>query len=289
VTPDPLADPPRFATLDAAVLWMRSQPGLAGLVRDAYLGPDVADSARRFAASAEFAAVRSLLGPRLAGARVLDLGAGTGIASLAFLGAGAAHVVAVEPDPSELVGRGALARHGSRPDLTVVADFAERLSVAPASRDLIYARQVLHHLGDLDAGLRECARVLRPGGLFLACREHVVDDEAQRRKFLAAHPMHRMAGGENAFPDAAYRRAIAQAGLRLEQAFGPWDSVINAYPFVTDEAQLAAYPRMALERRLGRLGRLCSYLPGVTPVVWRWLRRRRPGRMHTYLAVKPPA
>lgn len=289
MNPASLVNPPRFPSVDDAVRWMRDQPDLAHLVRDAYLGEDVGDSARRFAASAEFGAVRALLGARLAGARVVDLGAGTGIASMAFLAAGAAQVLAVEPDASELVGRGALARHGPRTGLTVTADFAERLSIPDASQDLVYARQVLHHLRDLDAGLRECARVLRPGGIFLACREHVVDNGAQLRRFLAAHPMHRMAGGENAFPDSAYRHAIAQAGLRLEYAFGPWDSVINAHPFVTSEAELAAYPRLALERRLGRVGQLAAALPGVQPLVWRWLRRRRPGRMYTYLAVKPPA
>ena len=36
------------------------------------------------------------------------------VAAALCLAAGAAHVVAVEPDPSELVGRGALARHGAR-------------------------------------------------------------------------------------------------------------------------------------------------------------------------------
>jgi SAM-dependent methyltransferase len=276
-------------TLDEAVRWMRAQPAFAAVVRDAYLGPDLEDSARRFAASGEFSAVRMLLGDRIRGAQVLDLGAGTGVASRAFLQAGAGRIIAVEPDPSELVGRGALHRLCAGQPVEVIGDFAERLSVPTSSVDIVYARQVLHHLHDLEAALRECARVLRPGGIFLACREHVVDNATQLRHFLAQHPMHQLAGGENAFPAATYRQAIARAGLRLEQELGPWDSVINAFPFVTNVAELSDYPQRALERKFGAPGRMAARLPGIKSAVWCWLRRRRPGRMHSYLAVKPAA
>ena len=274
-------------TLDEAIRWMRAQPACAAVVHDAYLGPDLEDSAQRFAASAEFSAVRVLLGERIRGAQVLDLGAGTGIASRAFLDAGATHVIAVEPDPSELVGRGALHRLCVNRPISITEDFAERLSVPSASVDIVYARQVLHHMRDLDAALNECSRVLRPGGVFLACREHVVDNAAQLRHFLANHPMHQLAGGENAFPAAAYREAITRAGLRLEQELGPWDSVINAFPFATNTAELVDYPRLALKRKFGALGVVAAGIPGIKPAVWRWLRRRRPGRMHSYFAVKP--
>jgi len=273
--------------LDEAIRWMRTRPEYAGTVRDAYLGPDLEDSARRFAASGEFAAVCDLLGGRIRGARVLDLGAGTGIASHAFLQAGAAAVVAVEPDPSELVGRGALRRLCAGLPVEVTGDGAETLSVATASVDVVYARQVLHHLRDLNGALRECARVLRPGGVFLACREHVVDDTAQLHRFLAAHPIHQLAGGEHAFSAPIYRQAITAAGLQLRRELGPWDSVINAYPFVTTATELAGYARSALGRRLGPVGLAVALLPGVESAVWFWLRRPRPGRMHAFFAEKP--
>jgi hypothetical protein len=35
--------------------------------------------------------------------------------------------------------------------------------------------------------------------VLLATREHVVDDPAQHAEFLARHPVHQLAGGENAF------------------------------------------------------------------------------------------
>lgn len=95
-------------TIDEAVRQLRVQPKFSDLVRDAYLGADVRESARRFRASGEFAEVVRLLGPTLQGAVVVDLGAGTSIASHAFASLGAATVYAIEPDPSEEVGRGAI-------------------------------------------------------------------------------------------------------------------------------------------------------------------------------------
>jgi SAM-dependent methyltransferase len=273
--------------LDDSIRWMRAQPSYAAIVRDAYLGPDVEDSARRFADSAEWEAVRALLGGRIAGARVLDLGAGTGIASRAFLHAGAREIIAVEPDSSELVGRGALKQLAAGRPVKISADFAERLSADSDSCDIVYARQVLHHMTDLPAALRECARVLRPGGAFLACREHVVDDEAQLREFLRQHPVHQLAGGEHAFTLPAYRAALASAGLSVVRELGPWDSVINAFPRVRSEAELAGAARSALERQWGAAGRIAAHVPGVEAFVWKRLRRPIPGRMYSFYATKP--
>ncbi len=49
-------------TIDEAIRSLRHDPRYADLVRDAYLGRDVADSVRRFETSAEFQAVRAILG-----------------------------------------------------------------------------------------------------------------------------------------------------------------------------------------------------------------------------------
>ncbi len=111
--------------------------------------------------------------------QVLDLGAGTGIASTAFAEAGADQVFALEPDESDVVGLGCLRTLiGSRP-ISALCSFGDSIPLASASIDLVYCRQVLHHIEDLPRTMAECARVLRPGGLFLAVREHVVDDDLQ--------------------------------------------------------------------------------------------------------------
>lgn len=71
-----------------------------------------------------------------------------------------------------------------------------------SSIDIVYARQVLHHAAELERLMSEVARVLRPGGVLMACREHVVDSESQKQAFLNSHPVHRLAGGECLFPSA---------------------------------------------------------------------------------------
>jgi SAM-dependent methyltransferase len=274
-------------TTEQAVLELRRDPAYADLVRDAYLGRDVADSAGRFAASGEFAEVRRILGRRLAGATIVDLGAGVGIASLAFVKAGAGRVVAVDPDPSDEVGRGAMARLAEGGEFEIMDGVGEALPLPDASVDVVYCRQVLHHSTNLARVLAESARVLRPGGLFLACREHVVDDEAQLRRFLDEHPVNRLAGGEHAFRLPEYLNAIRSSGLTVDRVLGPWDSVINVFPGARTEAELEAMLRARLVHRLGPAGRLAIHLPGMRAAVRRRLDKRLPGRLYSFVAHKP--
>ncbi len=273
--------------LDDAIRQMRRDPAYTGVVRDAYLGEDVQASAERFAGSAEFATALALLGDHVTGARVLDLGAGVGIASYALLRAGAQRVYAVEPDLSREVGCGALQRWRGDLPVEIVSAVGEALPLGRASVDLVYTRQVLHHTRDLPRVLRECARTLRPGGVFLACREHVVDNPRQLAAFLAHHPIHQMAGGENAYRLDEYQSAITGAGLRLERVIGPWDSVINAFPGVASEDALRQFPQTLLRQKLGRLGAALGLIPGVQALVWTRVKRPVPGRMYSFLAVKP--
>ena len=213
-------------TTEEAVLFLRRDPAEAENLRDAYLDGDVPGAARRFAASAEFAEALALV-RGVEGKSLLDVGAGTGIASWAFASAGARRVVALEPDPSDVVGQGAIRSLGRGDVIEIVGAWGEKLPFPDGEFDAVYARQVLHHARDLAALVRECARVLRPGGRLLACREHVVDDEAQLREFLASHPIHRLAGGEHAYPLERYVGAIEEAGLRLEKILGPGGSQLS--------------------------------------------------------------
>ncbi len=276
-------------SVDEAIRILRADPQSQDLVRDAYIGRDVRDSAARFLASGEFVAVREVLGDRLLGATVVDVGAGTGIASAAFLASGAGHAIALEPDGSDEVGRGAIRRLGDIAGLEIVAGWGEQIEFSDASVDIVYCRQALHHAQDLPLMIRECARVLRPGGIFLACREHVVDNARQLEQFRAAHPIHRLAGGENAFTLGQYLSAIRAAGLTLQRSWGPWESVVNAFPLARSAHELAELPRTLLKQRLGRFGNLVPSGPFGRWLAQRWLERPRPGRLYSFLAVKDPA
>jgi SAM-dependent methyltransferase len=275
-------------TLDEAILRLRADPTWADLVQDAYLGRNVAGSAERFLRSAEWTEVRRLLGTRLDEAVVADIGAGAGIASYALQRSGASRVFAVEPDASDEVGRGAIQRlcEETLAPIEILAGWGEALPLLDASVDVAYSRQVLHHAADLECFLSEVGRILRPGGVLLACREHVVDDDTQKQAFLDAHPVHQLAGGENAFSLQRYLGAIAAGGLTLRVLLGPWDSVINAFPQVRSVDELMDYPARRLEERFGSLGRRASRLPGVTALAWRRIRRPRPGRMYSFLCTR---
>jgi SAM-dependent methyltransferase len=270
-----------------AVRQLRADPRYANVVRDSYLEADARAAAERFSGSAEFAEVCALLGERLRGGIVLDLGAGTGIASYAMARAGARLVYALEPDAGEM-GRAAIESLGGDLPIKLLDAFGERIPLGDEEVDVIYARQVLHHTRDLRGALAECARVLRRGGLLLVCREHVADDERQLAQFLAEHPIHQLAGGEHAYPLDAYVSAIEAAGLRIERTLEPWDSIINAFPTVRSSEELSRFPRRVLGERFGLAGRLAGFVPVVRSIAWKRIKRYPiPGRHYSFLTVKP--
>jgi ubiquinone/menaquinone biosynthesis C-methylase UbiE len=168
---------------EQAVEWLRQQPELQEFVRQCYYDDPVLDAAERFCASEEWSAIRELLDDYLPG-RVLELGAGRGIVSFAFANVGC-EVTALEPDASPLVGRGAieeLSRHSPQP-LRILSEWGERIPAGDASFDVVFSRCVLHHANDLRQLCREVFRVLRPGGMFFAEREHVIEKREHLRTF----------------------------------------------------------------------------------------------------------
>lgn len=107
--------------------------------------------------AALFDTVEELAGFPLAGARVADVGAGTGIAS-ALLHARGARVVAVEPS------EGMAAEFRRRnPGIALVRGDGDRLPLATEGTDLLTYAQSWHWTDPALAG-PEALRVLRPGG-----------------------------------------------------------------------------------------------------------------------------
>src|SRR5216683_7541437 len=212
-----------------AVRWLIAQPDRKDLILGGYYDQPRLLAAERFWQSPEWRAVRELL-PNRPG-RALDVGAGHGISSYALSKDGW-ETTALEPDPSELVGAGAIRSLAAEAGLSVriVSEIAENLPFADNSFDVVYGRAVFHHARQLRRFCEELIRVLKPGGVLVATREHVISHRGQLQKFLKHHPLHHLYGGENAYLLSEYLDAITAAGARMVKVLRPLDSPINYAP-----------------------------------------------------------
>lgn len=119
-------------------------------------------------------AVIDLVDPQ-AGEHVVDIGAGMGAGSMPAAATGA-HVLAVEPTPfvrRMLQLRRTFSR--SRARVEVVDGAAEQIPAGDQAIDAIWAVNTMHHWVDVERGVAEIARVLRPGGRVLLVDEVFTD------------------------------------------------------------------------------------------------------------------
>ena len=132
---------------------------------------------------------------------VLDVGCGTG----RLLRAAAARwpdVQLIGVDPAQGM---VDAARTLTPGATIQRGLAEGLPLPDASVDLALSTMSFHHWRDQAAGVREIARVLRPGGYF------ILVDVAPPRAIA------RMIRHANSLPAAARQRLFTTVGLRIER------------------------------------------------------------------------
>jgi ubiquinone/menaquinone biosynthesis C-methylase UbiE len=280
-----------IVSYEDSVSWLREQEQHAEMVKLCYLDRDNLEAAKRFAASEEFEEVVKLLQikERDRPVRVLDLGCGNGIASYSFASLGC-EVTSVDPDLSEDVGLMAAARLRDRisnGSIKTVQAIAESLPFTDSTFDIIYERQALHHFQDLLQGLKECARVLKPGGLFLATREHVVDNSQQLEQFLTAHILHQLHGGENAYSLDHYTSSFKKAGFKIARQIASMDNVINHFP--ASNSDVKQRYRQWMKSKVGSfIGNSIAEIPLTEQFYRRYvsMRDRSPGRLYSLLVTK---
>ncbi len=161
-------------------------------------------------------------------ARVLDLGCGAGHVSFSV----AAHVREVvaydlSPEMLDVVARAAAER--GLGNLTTQQGLAERLPFEDSSFDVVLSRYSAHHWRDFDAGLREAARALKPGGT-AAFVDAVSPGPPLLDTYLQAVELLRDPSHVRDYTRAEWEAAISRAGLapgaatphRVRMEFPAW-------------------------------------------------------------------
>lgn len=143
--------------------------------------------------------------------RALNLGCGEGDYD-PMLAAHCERLDACDVNEADLVFARALNRH--LPHIHYAVEDAQRLSYPDAAFDLVVSTDVIEHVPDSPAMLREVARVLRPRGTALITFP-------SRRFPVTYDPLNRLLGrGEKKFPVGAY--AFGHFKLILDDEFAAW-------------------------------------------------------------------
>ncbi len=222
-------------TWEEIIIQIRKDPSYKDLVELAYFEENLSLNVNRFRISEEYEETIKLITEYSKGEIKLtlaDIGAGNGVAAVSFALDGF-EVTAIEPDPSNTIGAGAIKKlkeHFLLNNLNVVEAWGEALPLKSESFDVVYIRQAVHHADHLEDFIKEASRLLKRGGLLLTTRDHVIYDEKDKAWFLAAHTLHKFYGGENAFAETEYENAIRNAGLHIVKTLHHFESVINYFP-----------------------------------------------------------
>jgi ubiquinone/menaquinone biosynthesis C-methylase UbiE len=222
---------------------------------------------------------KALGGPAPAFGRALELGAGTGYFALNLLADGVITQATATDISAGMLAllKGNAERLGL--DIETVRSDAESLPFADASFDLVIGHAVLHHLPDPARALRECFRVLVPGGTLVVAGEPSVTGDrlarAPKRAAAALAPLWRAAIGAGAATRTEHHRNAGELADRSLEA------LVDIRTFSPDEltrlAGGAGFTRVAvrgeelLANWFGWTSRVLesTAAPGEIPWLWR--------------------
>lgn len=191
---------------------LRSLPNGEQIIQDNYLDEDWDVAFEHFWHSTEWQNTVLMVRPQ-PGEWVLDYGAGRCLSSAAFARCGC-RVIALDMNPSPYVGLGVLHRAALQPHaVTGILGDAEHMMFPPATFDIVYCREALHHAYNLAELVKNLVSVLKPGGRFYAYGEHRHPWWSSDRKFRAQHPAVQFGVNEHSYRESVYQRCLKNAGL----------------------------------------------------------------------------
>lgn len=148
-------------------------------------------------------------------AHVLDLGCGGGHVALNV----ATHVrslIAYDLSPEMLAIVESKARERRLENVTTSQGLAEHLPFGDGCFDIVLSRYSAHHWHDFAAGLREAARVLKPGGIARFV-DTVAPANPMLDTFFQAIELLRDPSHVRNYAESEWKSALALAGLRYER------------------------------------------------------------------------
>jgi SAM-dependent methyltransferase len=174
-----------------------------------------------------FRAVEQRIAAAKPGLRALDVGCGRGD-NLRRLQRYGARVLGIEPEVAR-------AREAAQ-IVPVAAAVGEEIPLASGCFDLVYVSHVLHHARDLPAVLRECHRLLAPGGLLFVIE--TIDDSPLMRLARALQPSWEGDEVLNRFRQADLVATCERSGFKVREGgkfnwmYFAWELLPRALPFL---------------------------------------------------------
>ena len=169
---------------------------------------------------AQMVALAERLFGSLQGKKVLDVATGGGHTALAFAKAGAA-VTATDLTPEMLQAAQTFVKANGGEAVQFVPAAAESLPFEPESFDLVTCRIAAHHFADPERFVREAARVLRSGGLFLLV-DNVSPEDAELAEVMNEIEKRRDPSHEWAYTVRQWVVWLADAGLDTQHLSRWW-------------------------------------------------------------------